>query len=64
MALLVVFAMMPVPLALIHAVLRDRAKQTARDSEIGQYSIVNTDECETPLTDMSQLDRRGETTDS
>lgn len=65
MALLVIFAMMPVPLALIHAVLQDRAKQTSRDSEIGQYRIVNTDDkYETPMTDMSQLDQRDGTTDS
>ncbi|KAG8009095.1 Sodium-dependent neutral amino acid transporter B(0)AT2 [Nibea albiflora] len=62
LALLIVFAMMPVPVALIHAVLQDRTKQTARDSEIGQYSIVNTDDkCDTPMTDMSELDQRNGT---
>uniref|UniRef100_A0A3Q3VMN0 Transporter n=1 Tax=Mola mola TaxID=94237 RepID=A0A3Q3VMN0_MOLML len=44
LALLIIFAMMPVPVALIHAVLRDRTKQTSRDTEIGQYRIVNTDD--------------------
>lgn len=51
--------MMPVPVALIHAVLLDRNKQTTRDTEIGQYSVVNGDEnCETPMTDMSELDQK------
>ncbi|XP_042363828.1 sodium-dependent neutral amino acid transporter B(0)AT2-like [Plectropomus leopardus] len=58
MALLIIFAMMPVPVALVHAVLRDRTKQGARDTETGQYSIVSTDDkCDTPMTDMSELDR-------
>ncbi|XP_071782880.2 sodium-dependent neutral amino acid transporter B(0)AT2-like [Centroberyx gerrardi] len=59
LSLLIIFAMMPVPLAFIHSVLRDRTKQQSRDTEIGQYSLVNTDEkCETPMTDMSELDQR------
>ncbi|KAI9529256.1 hypothetical protein NQZ68_013563 [Dissostichus eleginoides] len=58
MALLIIFAVMPVPIALIHAVLMDRTRQRARDSEAGQYSIVSTgDKCETPMTDISDLDR-------
>ncbi|KAM3591751.1 uncharacterized protein V6R79_006789 [Siganus canaliculatus] len=58
LAMLIVFAMMPVPVGFIHAVLQDRTRQTSRDTEIGQYSIVNTDDkCETPMTDMSELDR-------
>ncbi|XP_035525771.1 sodium-dependent neutral amino acid transporter B(0)AT2-like [Morone saxatilis] len=62
MALLIIFAMMPVPVALIHAVLQDRTKRTSRDTENGQYSIVNTDDkCETPMTDMSDLDQRSTT---
>ncbi|XP_041672145.1 sodium-dependent neutral amino acid transporter B(0)AT2-like [Cheilinus undulatus] len=62
LALLIVFAMMPVPLGLIHAVLQDRTKKAARDTEIGQYSIVSTDEkYETPMTDMSELDQRNGT---
>ncbi|KAA8581723.1 hypothetical protein FQN60_003304 [Etheostoma spectabile] len=59
LAILIIFAMMPVPVGLIHAVLQDRRKQTARDTETGQYSIVSTDDiCETPMTDMSELERR------
>lgn len=62
MAILIIFAMMPVPVALIHAVLRDRTRRSSRDSEVGQYSIVNTDDkCDTPMTDMSELDRRSDT---
>lgn len=65
LALLIIFAMMPVPVALIHAVLKDRTKQTSRDTEIGQYRIVNTDDkCDTPMTDMSELDQRSGTTAS
>lgn len=65
LALLILFAMMPVPVALIHSVLRDRMKRTARDTETGQYSIVNTDDkCETPMTDISELDQRNGTTTS
>lgn len=65
LAVLIVFAMMPVPVGLIQAVLRDRTEKTVRDSEIGQYSIVNGDDkCETPLTDMSELDHRNGTADS
>ncbi|XP_035853699.1 sodium-dependent neutral amino acid transporter B(0)AT2-like [Sander lucioperca] len=59
LAILIIFAMMPVPVGLIHAVLQDRREQTVRDTETGQYSIVSTDDkCETPMTDMSDLDRR------
>lgn len=62
LAALIIFAMMPVPLGLIHAVLKDRTKRAARDSEVGQYSIVSTDEkCDTPMTDMSELDQRNGT---
>ncbi|XP_070847045.1 sodium-dependent neutral amino acid transporter B(0)AT2-like [Chaetodon trifascialis] len=65
LALLIIFAMMPVPVAFIHAVLKDRTKQTSRDTEIGQYRIVNTDDkCDTPMTDMSELDQRSGTTAS
>ncbi|KAM9336085.1 sodium-dependent neutral amino acid transporter B(0)AT2-like [Symphorus nematophorus] len=65
LAILIIFAMMPVPVGLIHAVLRDRTKQTARDTEIGHYSIVSTDDkCETPMTDMSELEQRSGTTAS
>lgn len=62
LALLIIFAMMPVPLGLIHAVLQDRTKKAARDTETGQYSIVSSDEkCETPMTDMSELDQKNDT---
>ncbi|XP_029311955.1 LOW QUALITY PROTEIN: sodium-dependent neutral amino acid transporter B(0)AT2-like [Cottoperca gobio] len=62
MALLIIFAMMPVPVAFIHAVLLDRTSHTARNTETGQYSIVSTeDKCETPMTDMSDPDRRNGT---
>lgn len=63
LALLIIFAMMPVPVGLVHALLQDRTKRASRDSEIGQYSIVNTDDkCDTPMTDMS--DRRDGAADS
>ncbi|XP_026206859.1 sodium-dependent neutral amino acid transporter B(0)AT2-like isoform X1 [Anabas testudineus] len=56
LSLLIIFAMMPVPLGLIHAVLQGRTRQTSRDTEAGQYSSVSTDDkCETPMTDMSEL---------
>lgn len=59
LALLIIFAMLPVPVALIHAVLRDRTKQTPSDTEIGQYRIVNTDDkWQTPMTDMSEVNQR------
>ncbi|XP_067432990.1 sodium-dependent neutral amino acid transporter B(0)AT2-like [Thunnus thynnus] len=59
LALLIIFAMTPTPLAFIHSVLQDRTKQKSRDTEIGQYSIVSTDDkCETPMTDLSELDQR------
>lgn len=56
LASLIIFAMMPVPVALIHALLQDRRKPTSRDTEIGQYSIVST--VDTPMTDMSELDQK------
>ncbi|XP_041829909.1 sodium-dependent neutral amino acid transporter B(0)AT2-like [Melanotaenia boesemani] len=56
LALLIIIAMLPVPAGLIRSVLLDRRKPTSRDTEVGQYSIVNTDE--TPMTDMSELDHR------
>lgn len=62
MALLIIFAMMPVPLGFIHTVLQDRTKAPSRDAENGQYSIVSTDDkCETPLTELSELDQRNGT---
>ncbi|KAM6964189.1 sodium-dependent neutral amino acid transporter B(0)AT2-like [Tautogolabrus adspersus] len=63
MAILIIFAMIPVPLGLIHAMLQDRTKKAARDTEIGQYRIVSTDDkYETPMTDMSELDQKNSTT--
>ncbi|KAM9424673.1 sodium-dependent neutral amino acid transporter B(0)AT2-like [Pholidichthys leucotaenia] len=56
LALLIIFAMMPVPLCLIHALLRDRNKPTSRNMENGQYRMVCTDE--TPMMDLSELDHR------
>lgn len=62
LALLIIFAMMPVPLGFIHTVLQDRTKPPTRDAENGQYSIVSTDDkCETPLTELSELDQRNGT---
>lgn len=59
MASLIVFAMLPVPLCLIHSILQERMKQKSRDAEFGQYSIVNTDDkCETPMTEMSEVSQR------
>ncbi|KAM9837978.1 sodium-dependent neutral amino acid transporter B(0)AT2-like [Aulostomus maculatus] len=58
MASLIIFAMLPVPLALINSVLRDRMRRTNRDTENGQYTIVDTDDkCQTPMTDVSELDQ-------
>lgn len=50
LALLIIFAMMPVPVALIHAVLKNRIKKSSRDAEMGQYSIVNSSE----ITELDQ----------
>lgn len=62
LALLIIFAMTPVPLGFIHTVLQDRTKPPTRDAENGQYSIVSTDDkCETPLTELSELDQRNGT---
>ncbi|KAJ4940866.1 hypothetical protein JOQ06_027158 [Pogonophryne albipinna] len=62
MALLIIFAVMPVPIALIHAVLMDWTRQRARDSEASQYSIVSTsNNCGSLMTDMSDLDQKTKT---
>lgn len=59
MALLIIFAMMPVPLCFIRSVLQDRTRRASRDGENATYSMVSTDDkCETPLTDMSELQQR------
>ncbi|XP_019939167.1 sodium-dependent neutral amino acid transporter B(0)AT2-like [Paralichthys olivaceus] len=65
LALLIIFAMMPVPVALIHALLQERTKRISREAENGQYSIVSTDDkFETAMTDMTDLDQRNGTADS
>lgn len=56
LALLIIFAMLPVPVGFIHSVVQDRRRPTHRDTETGHYSIVNGDE--TPMTDMSEPDQR------
>ncbi|XP_017274101.1 sodium-dependent neutral amino acid transporter B(0)AT2 [Kryptolebias marmoratus] len=53
LSLLIVFAMLPVPVGLLHSVVQERRKPTTRDTDAGHYSIVNTDE--TPMADMSEL---------
>lgn len=59
LSLLIVFAMMPVPVGLVHALLKERSRRLSRDTEAGQYSIVSTDDkCDTPMTDMTELDQR------
>lgn len=59
LALLIIFAMMPVPLCFIRSLLQDRTRRTSRDGENAAYSMVSTDDkCETPLTDMSELEQR------
>lgn len=59
LALLIIFAMMPVPLCFLRSLLKDRMRRTSRDGENAAYSMVSTDDkCETPLTDMSELEQR------
>ncbi|XP_062415997.1 sodium-dependent neutral amino acid transporter B(0)AT2-like isoform X2 [Pungitius pungitius] len=56
LASLIIFAMMPVPVALIHAVLQDRTRRAAGGAATAHYRVVSThDSCETPMTDMSEL---------
>nr|XP_046234014.1 sodium-dependent neutral amino acid transporter B(0)AT2-like [Scatophagus argus] len=48
LVILIICVIMPVPVAFIHRVLKDRTNQTPKDTEIGQYSIVKADgKCET-----------------
>lgn len=62
LALLIIFAMTPVPVCFIHSVLQERTRRTSRDGENTVYSMVSTDDkCETPLTDMSEVERRNGT---
>uniref|UniRef100_A0A3Q0QTR1 Solute carrier family 6 member 16b n=1 Tax=Amphilophus citrinellus TaxID=61819 RepID=A0A3Q0QTR1_AMPCI len=56
LALLIIFATLPVPLGVIHALLRDRNSGTSRDAENGPYRMVSTEE--TQMTDFSELDHR------
>lgn len=56
LALLIVFAMLPVPVGFVYSVLQDRRSPTHRDTETGHYSIVNTEE--TLMTDLSDRDQR------
>lgn len=61
LAILIILAIMPVPVSLVNAVLQERTRRTSRDTENGQYSIVSTDDkCDTPMTDMTDLDVRKE----
>ncbi|XP_033841192.1 sodium-dependent neutral amino acid transporter B(0)AT2-like isoform X1 [Periophthalmus magnuspinnatus] len=58
LGLLIIFAMMPVPLCFIYSVLQDRMRRSENVENTG-YSMVSTDDkCETPLTDMSELEQR------
>lgn len=50
LALLIIFATMPVPVALVHTVLKNRTGKTPGDTEMGQYSMVNS----TDVTEMEQ----------
>lgn len=52
LAVLIIFGMLPVPVAFIHTVLKSRITKTSRDAEMGQYSIVNTSE----VTELDQKD--------
>lgn len=56
LALLIVFAMLPVPVCFVYSLLQDRRSPTHRDTETGHYSIVNTEE--TLMTDLSDRDQR------
>lgn len=56
LALLIIFATLPVPLGIIHGLLRDRNSRTSRDAENGPYRMVSTEE--TPMTDFSELHHR------
>lgn len=54
LALLIIFAMTPVPVALIHTVLKSRLQKTLRDAEMGHYSPVDS-------SDMTELDLKNGT---
>ncbi|XP_039879299.1 solute carrier family 6 member 16b [Simochromis diagramma] len=55
LALLIIFATLPVPVGFIHAFLQKRNTQS-RDAENGHYRMVNTEE--TAMTDLSALEHR------
>ncbi|XP_023255919.1 sodium-dependent neutral amino acid transporter B(0)AT2-like [Seriola lalandi dorsalis] len=62
LALLIIIAMMPVPVALVHAVLKETTKKISRDTENGEYSMVSTDDkCDTPVTEMTEVEQRSRT---
>ncbi|XP_019735918.1 sodium-dependent neutral amino acid transporter B(0)AT2-like [Hippocampus comes] len=54
LALLIIFAMMPVPLGFFYTLLRDRKRARSGGVLADDYTIVST-KCETPLTDMSDV---------
>lgn len=54
LALLIIFATMPVPVALVHTLLKNRIRKTSRDPEMVQYSIVNS-------SDMMELEQKNGT---
>ncbi|KAL3967548.1 prostaglandin F2 receptor negative regulator [Sarotherodon galilaeus] len=56
LALLIIFATLPVPVGFIHAFLQKRNTQTSRDAENGHYRMVNNEE--TAMTDLSALEHR------
>ncbi|XP_061823544.1 sodium-dependent neutral amino acid transporter B(0)AT2-like isoform X2 [Nerophis lumbriciformis] len=59
LALLIIFAMLPVPVGLIYTLLQDRMRGQLDDTKPGQYSIVNTeDRFETPMTELSGVSQR------
>lgn len=65
LALLIIFAMMPVPLGFIRALLKDRMRRNSQNGDNAEYCMVNTDDkCETPLTDMSELEQRNGTAEA
>lgn len=55
LALLIIFATLPVPVGFIHAFLQKRNTQS-RDAENGHYRMVNTEE--TAMTALSALEHR------
>ncbi|XP_061665316.1 sodium-dependent neutral amino acid transporter B(0)AT2-like [Syngnathoides biaculeatus] len=56
LALLIVFAMLPVPLGFVYTLLRDRNGARSGGAAADEYRIVSTS-CETPMTDVSAVNR-------